>query len=56
MNKIHTTLGRWVQLIAGKNKPQGQARSAARPTEFDAQSLRHVGGGSGGAQSPNKGW
>jgi len=56
MNKVHTTLGRWVQRIAGKTKPQDNGRDARRPAELDAQTLRHVAGGSGGAQTPNKGW
>ncbi len=56
MNKVHTTLGRWVQRIAGKTQPQNEARASQRPTELDAQALRHVGGGTGSAQTPNKGW
>ena len=55
MNKVHTTVGRWVQRIAGKNKPQQEQRPAQQPAELDAQALRHVGGGTG-ASLPTKGW
>ena len=55
MNKVHTTLGRWVQRIAGKTPPQAEARASQRPAELDAQALRHVAGGNG-ASLPTKGW
>lgn len=56
MNKVHTTLGRWVKRIAGKAKPQDVARAAQRPAELESQALRHVAGGIAGAETPNKGW
>ena len=56
MNKVHTTLGRWVQRIAGRNQPVADVRSAQRPAALDSQALRHVSGGTGAAQTPNKGW
>lgn len=55
MIKIHTTLGRWVQRLAGKAQSQPQAGTAQRPAELDAQALRHVGGGTS-ASLPTKGW
>ena len=55
MNKVHTTFGRWVQRIAGKNLPQTDVRPAQRPAELDSQALRHVVGGNG-ATLPTKGW
>jgi hypothetical protein len=56
MNKVHTTIRRWVQQIAGKNQHQTEARTSQRPAELGAQALRHVGGGTESAQTPNKGW
>ena len=55
MNKVHTTLGRWVQRIAGKKHSETETRSAQRPSEVDAKALRHVAGGNG-ASLPTKGW
>ena len=55
MNKVHTTLGRWVQRIAGKSKPENELRPAQQPAEVDAKALRHVGGGNG-SSLPTKGW
>ena len=55
MNKVHTTLGRWVQRIAGKKHSETETRSAQRPSELDAKALRHVAGGNG-ASLPTKGW
>jgi hypothetical protein len=55
MNKVQTTIGRWVQRIAGRNKAPTAARRAQRPTELDAQVLRQVGGGDG-PTLPTKGW
>jgi hypothetical protein len=55
MNKVHTTLGRWVQRIASKSQPATEVRPAQRPAELDTQALRHVAGGAG-ASLPTKGW
>ena len=55
MNKVHTTIGRWVQRIAAKTKPQNETRATQRPAELDVQALRHVGGGNT-PSLPTKGW
>lgn len=54
MKQVQKTIGRWVQRIVGKADAEKQARTARRPAELDAQSLRQVSGGN--AETPVKGW
>lgn len=56
MNKVHTTLGRWVQRVVGKNQFKTKAVLPQQPAEVNGEVLRQVGGGAGSAQTPNKGW
>jgi hypothetical protein len=51
------SLVRWMSKLVA----QGSGRSARKPMttalrELDAEQLRHVGGGSGGSQSPKGTW
>jgi hypothetical protein len=51
------SLVRWMSKLVA----QGAGRSARKPMttglrELDAEQLRHVGGGSGGSQSPKGTW
>jgi hypothetical protein len=57
MKKVQSTVGRWIQRIAGKTRVQTPAQRAGRPQEIDARALTQVSGGDiGTTATPNKGW
>jgi hypothetical protein len=55
MKQVQKTIGRWVQRVAGKRRDDAAVQPARQPSELDAKSLRHVGGGTT-PDTPNKGW
>ncbi len=51
------TIVRWMsKLVANGASRSVRKQSTAALRELDVEQLRHVGGGDGTSQSPNKGW
>lgn len=51
------TIVRWMsKLVANGASRSVRKQSTAALRELDLEQLRHVGGGDGTSQSPNKGW
>jgi hypothetical protein len=51
------TIVRWMsKLVANGASRSVRKQSTAALRELDVDQLRHVGGGDGASQSPNKGW
>lgn len=56
MKQVQSIVGRLVQRLAAKGRNVSRIASARRLVELDANSLKHVAGGNGSAQTPTKGW
>jgi hypothetical protein len=52
----HKVVAHWFRLQLARRAEPAQQRSAQRPVELTGAQLRHVAGGDGPAQSPNKTW
>jgi hypothetical protein len=51
------TIVRWMsKLVAQGSGRSARHRQVAKLHELDLEQLRHVGGGNGESQLPNKGW
>ena len=56
MKQVQSIVGRLVQRVAGEARKVSVPSLSDRLVELDARTLKHVAGGTGSAQLPNKGW